>query len=47
MVGTSPASTKDNWVAAGDAVHEAWAVAGDEIRGAMGQVAAEQDEFSA
>jgi len=47
MVRTSPASTKDNWVAAGDAVRDAWAITGDEIRGAMSQVAAEQEEFPA
>ena len=46
-VGVTPASTKDNWVATGDAVREAWAIAGDELRDAMGQVAAEQEEIPA
>ncbi|MDE0497501.1 MAG: hypothetical protein OXH86_09120 [Acidimicrobiaceae bacterium] len=42
-----PRSRKDNWVAAGDAVREAWIMAGAELRGAMGQFAAEQEETTA
>ena len=43
---SSPPPAKDNWAAAGDMMREAWVDAGDEIRIAMGQVAAERKEIS-
>lgn len=43
-----PTSTPvNNWVAAGADVHDAWRVAGDELRDAMDHVAAQHREISA